>query len=407
MKNEFQKSAIPNRQGRFKKRATTTLIAITLSFSAVTFAKDSLYSEGQKQLDNREWRAAQQTFNQILENKSGRQDAALYWLAYAQFKSSEHQSALNTIKKLGRDFPQSRWIDDAQALKVEIRDVQGDSAEIDDDELKLYAINSLMSSPSKKTVPILTKIIKGNSSDKIKKRAMFVLTQTNSADAFEEIAKLAAEDSNETIQRYAIEMLGVSGTKKSIDLLSNVYQQSNNENIKRRILQSYMVAGEHKQLLDLARSEKSEPLKVKAIDLLGVMGRSQDLVSLYKEKAFSAQRERIIHGLAVGGSSEELVEIINSEKDSELVVTAVEKMGIIGGRKTEGKLIEIYNNDADREVKYAVIKALFVQGNAKQLVSLVKKEKDPALKRKMLKNLSIMGGDESSEFFNEILEGEG
>lgn len=407
MKNRFQSKAVIRKQKNLAKQTVIVTFAMMLSVSVAAFAKDGLYAKGQKQLDNKEWQAAKKTFSRLLSEKSNKHDAALYWLAYAQFKNAEHRSALNTISKLGRDFPESRWLDDARALKVEIRDIQGESAEIDDDELKLYAINSLMNSSSDKTVPILTKIIHGKSSNKIKKRAMFVLTQTNSQYAFEEIAKLAADDSNETLQRYAIEMLGVSGRAKSIELLGEVYQKTTNEKIKRRILQSYMVAGKHKPLVELARSEKSQELKEKAIQLLGVMGRAEALINLYQEKSFSNQRERIIHGLAVGGSSKQLVEIINTEKDLELVVMAVEKMGIIGGRKTEGELVKIYNDRPEKDVKLAVIKALFVQGNAKQLVALVKVEKEPGLKRKMLKNLSLMGSDEANEFFNEILDGEG
>jgi len=97
------------------KTISTIFFAAGLSISMSIFAKDSLYSKGQKQLDSREWSAAQQTFKKLSSEKGGKQDAALYWLAYSQFKNSQSQNALKTISKLNKNFPKSRWIDDAKA----------------------------------------------------------------------------------------------------------------------------------------------------------------------------------------------------------------------------------------------------------------------------------------------------
>lgn len=389
------------------KTISTILFAAGLSISMGVFAKDSLYTKGQKQLDSREWNAAQQTFKKLSAEKGSKQDAALYWLAYSQFKNNQSQSALKTISKLNKDFPKSRWIDDAKALKIEIADSRGEPVEIDDDEMKLYAINSLMNSSSEKTVPILAKIITGKSSDKIKKRALFVLSQSNKQEAYELITKLASDDSNATLQKYAIHTLGVSGSKKATSLLKQVYDKTKNKEIKLDVIKSYMVSGNSDELIDIARSEKDAELKSRAIRMIGVMSESDVLLKMYQEKAFVDNRMEIIKGIAVGGGGDALFEIIKTEKDEELLLSAIKSVGIVSSHKTGDKLTSLYAEKKNKEIRFAIIRALFVQSNAKGLVALVKQEKDPELKRKILRNLSMMGSDESNEYFAKILEGEG
>jgi len=98
-----------------------------------------------------------------------------------------------------------------------------------------------------------------------------------------------------------------------------------------------------------------------------------------------------------------LGELARTEKNSELRVAAIHNLGLLGSPKSGSTLVAIYNTDANAEVKSAVIKALFIQGNAGTLVELARKEKDPAMKREIVKKLSIMGSREASDYLLEYL----
>lgn len=393
-----------NRVKTLTKKATTLIFAAVMCSSAVVYAKDSAYATGQKQLDQQNWQAAQKTFTSIVKRKGSKQDAALYWLAYAQFKGNQAQHALNTLKRLDNQFPDSRWVDDAEALSVEIKDKLGDSAEIDDDEMKLYAIDSLLSSNNKKATEILQKILTGNSSNRIKKRAMFVLSQSGDPKAFKAIADIATGKHNETLQLYAIETLGISGAKSAAKLLQEIYQSSSSIAVKRKVLDSFMVADDSATLISLAQSESDKGLKAKAISLIGVMGESTVLVSMYKDKSFAEFKGKILDGIAVGGGAKQLQNIIETETDQKYLVKAIEKMGIVNASKAGPLLVDLYKKRTEKEAKLAVIKALFIQSNDKALLEIVKQEKDPALKRKALKFLSMMDSDEVLDYFSKVLE---
>ncbi len=388
-----------------KKKSLAIAIALMLGGQTV-MAQEGLYEKGQIQLDNKEYKAARDTFADLVQTGSAKQDAALYWLAYSQFKNGYDQRALNTLSQLARDHSESRWLDDAAALKIEIQDENGQSIDVDNEEMKLYALNSLMNSPSEKSFGILKKLLAGNSSKQVKNRALFVLSQINDPKAFDFISVLAGDSTNTQLQEEAIRVLGISGSEQSMTQLINIYRSSDNEATKIKILHSYMIAGQSEQLIELAKLESNPVLKKQAIHLVGVMSNADVLLEMYRSAEFKDFRSEILHALAIGDGAEALLEIVNSEEDQQLLTEAVQKVGISGNDATAGYLAKIYQENDNSEVRKAVIQSLFIQDDSAGLSNIVKTENDPVLKREALQKLSLLGSDESLKFFDDILNGE-
>src|SRR5260370_8155963 len=105
-------------------------------------------------------------------------DAGLYWKAYAENRRGKRDVALTTIADLKRRFPQSRWQKDASALEIEVKQSTGQPvkpADQSDEELKMLAIQGLMSSDSERALPLLEKVINGSASPTEKSQALFLL----------------------------------------------------------------------------------------------------------------------------------------------------------------------------------------------------------------------------------------
>ena len=371
---------------------------------AVAVGNSDAFSAGQKQLDEQQWQAAQTTFSTLAQNKGDKQDAALYWLAYSQFKNNQPQAALKSIGRLQKQFSTIRWLDDAQALRVEIKDKNGDIGEIEDDELKLYAINALMNSSSDKAVGLLSKIINDDSSPRLAKRAMFVLSQMNNQQAFKLINDIATYDSKPGQQLEAIRVLGLMGDKKATQVLQTVYSSTSNADIKAKVLRSFMLAGEAAPLVSVAKTEQNGELKIEAIKMLGVMSATDALLQLYQDPGFADQQASIIKSIAIGGDAQALFDIIKTESDPTLKVLAVKRLGLTSTSKSGDKLQKLYTDSNDTEVREAVIRALFLQSNATALIAIIKQEKDPQLKRKALKRLTLIDSDEAINYFSNILD---
>jgi HEAT repeat protein len=313
--------------------------------------------------------------------------------------------AIKTIDALQKNHPKNRWINDANDLAVEIRQDSGERVrpESVDDELKVMAINSLMHTDPEKAFPLLEKIVKGGSyTKKMKKQALFVLSQSSSPRAQRLMADIAKGNTNPGIQKEAIRYLGISGGKRNGELLADIYRSSNSIEARKEVLEAWMISGNRSAVLNAARTEQNPQVRNKAIDMLGVMGARAELGSMYASETSHELRKEILDALFVAGDHVRIGDLAANEKDPRLRAEAIRKLGMMGG-KTAQTLLGFYAT-GDRNVKDAVIDALFLQSNAKALIGLAKKETDRQMKKEILQKLSVMGNEDAVQYMLEILE---
>jgi len=376
--------------------------------SASAADKDAtLYSEGTRAINEGRWSDAAGLFNKIVQQHGQRAEGALYWRAYAENKEGQPARAISTCAELRHTFPKSEWLDECGALEIEIR---GHSAQPvqpqaeQDEDLKLLALNAIMQQDEARAIAAIQQILNGNGSDKLKERALFVLSQSNSKQAQDLIGQIARGGSNPALQVKAIHMLSIRG-KQSVDLLADIYQHSKDDTVKKAILQSYVVTGSPDKLAEAARSESNPQLIRAAAQSLGAMGATAQLQTLYKESKSGDVKEQIINSLIAAGpkGAEVLGNIAATEQDPDLRRRAIRNLGISGGADLAPKLISTYQNNNDPDTKKAAVEALFLAGDAHDLIMLAKAEKDPALKQKIVQQLSIMHNPEATAYMVEIL----
>jgi HEAT repeat protein len=368
--------------------------------------EERAYERGKKALDENRWDQALAAFDGVVQMGGSRADGALYWKAYALNKQGQRSEALAALGELQKSFPNSRWLKEAKALDVEVRQAAGQPVAPEkepDEELKLIAINGLLNSDPERAVPLLEKFLAGNQSPRLKERALFVLTQSGSSRAREVVAQIAKGTSNPDLQIKAINYLGVFGGKANGKFLADVYASSSDAAVKRTVLHSFMVSGDRERLLAAAKSETAPELRGEAIHQLGVLGAQNELWELYQAESEVTVKEKLLHAMFVGGNVDRLAEVARSEKDPKLRAAAIHSLGISGGRRTGETLSSLYESDKDPSIRRQIIQALFVQSNARALVDLAKKETDPALKKEIVSKLSLMRSKDAIEYLMEIL----
>lgn len=246
-------------------------------FLGTPFAQDSApgYDAGLRALDSRKYEAAIQSFDSVIAAKSPRADGALYWKAYALDRLGKRDDALAAIAALGRDYPKSRWLNDAQALQVEVKQSSGkpvSPADESNEDLKLIAINGLMEATPERAVPLLEGVLKGTATPQVKDRAMFVLAESPSSRAQQVLADYAKGAGNPDLQMRAIRYLGIEGTAERQQLLVSLYSGAADTGVKRAIVQSLFIAGAAGKLVDLARKERDPEMKKTIVRQLSLMG---------------------------------------------------------------------------------------------------------------------------------------
>jgi hypothetical protein len=366
---------------------------------------DRAYERGQRALDSRRWDEALEYFSQAATQSTSRADGALYWKAYVLGKLGRRDDALAAIAELRKAHPSSRWLEDAKALELEVKQASGQRVSPEsetDEDLKLMALNGLVQSDPERALPLLEKLLKSSQSPKLKERTLFVLAQSDSPRArqlLEQVARGGA--GNPDLQLKAINYLAGRRTENR-QLLREIYASTTELPVKRALVRAYMASGDTEGLLQVARSEKAQPIRLEAISMLGASGAYGELVQIYQSESSPEVKERILQSMGGGRNPTQLLEVARAEKDPKLRRTAIRAAG--SSMQTGDALVSMYGSESDPQVKRAIMDSLAHQRNAKLMVDLARKESDPQLKREIVSRLSGMKSKEAADYLLELLK---
>jgi tetratricopeptide (TPR) repeat protein len=380
----------------------------TLAFQAQSRfgANDGEYDRGTRALDDRKYDDAVRRFDAVINNKSPRADGALYWKAYALNRVGRRDDALAALATLRRDYPNSHWLNDAMALEAEVRQGNGQAAspgQETNEDLKLMAINSLMNADPDRAIPLLEGILKGNSTPKVKDRALFVLTQNRSPRAQQVLAEYARGQGNPDLQVRAIRYIGISGTVEAQQQLGTIYNASTDPGIKTQIIQSMSNLNAKEWLVTLAKSEKNDERRATIFRQLGAMRATDDLGQLYASETSVDNKVQIVRSLFAAGASDKLLEIARTEKEPRVRDEAIRNLAMSRSASPE-TLAGLYASGNDVAAKKAVVNGLMARGDAKPLVDLARRENDPTMKKYIVGRLATMHSKEATDYMMELLK---
>ena len=157
--------------------------------------------------------------------------------------------------------------------------------------------------------------------------------------------------------------------------------------------------------LSLCRnSQTALPRVTTPMAAIGQMRANTELASLYGSETSPEIRERLLRGLAGAEDWQRLIEIAKTEKNEELRNRAIQHASSMKAPAVSDALVALYTSSSDTSMRGAILRGLAQQRNAKQLIALARKETDPELKRSALQHLTRMKGDEVTTYLTELLE---
>jgi TolA-binding protein len=368
---------------------------------------DGLYDRGQRALDSRNYDQALEAFTEVVNRAGNRADAALYWKAYTLNKLGRRDEASAALAELHSKYASSRWMDDAKALEIEVKQSSGQKVTPEsqsDDELKLLALNGLMQSDPDRAIPILERLLKGAQSPRVKRDAIYVLAANSNPKAQQLLEQIARGSSgNPDLQLQAIQYLGrTSKQPNRAPLLMEIYNSSNDQTVKRAILNSFNSNNDKDRLMQLAKAEKNAELRMDIIRRIASSGDQTDVYQFYQAETDPALKAELLR--MMNGRSDHLIEIARSEKDAKLRRIAVQSLASVRSQPATDALVAMYASETDPQVKRSIVNALYGQKNVTALVQLGRKETDPELKREIVRELVNMKSPEATQFLEEILK---
>lgn len=280
------------------------------------------------------------------------------------------------------------------------QDEVNDVSEVDDvEELKLAAIEALISAPPERALPAVTKVLQGNHSDDVKEGALFILSQMGIPEA-QALLLDTARQADGNLQEEAIQMIGIGGDPQALAGLREIYATGDSE-VREAVLEAYLIADDSKAIYELAIAADNEEDLENAVEMLGAMGAIDDLRDLLDKIGPS---EGLIEAYAIAGDVESLRTIAADSSNPETQAEAIEALGIVGDMEADRILVQIYKESPSDDVREAALEGLLISGNDEAVLQLYRDSTSTAEKRELLELLSIMGSEGVWDLIDEALE---
>jgi len=269
------------------------------------------------------------------------------------------------------------------------------------EELKLTALEALISAPADRALPLVMKVLTGNSSDEVKERALFVLSQIDQPEAQTQLLEIARQGSGE-LRLEAIRMIGIGGEPAALSGLAELYKAGDGD-VREAVLEAYLIADDSNAIFEIAANAASEEEFEGAVDMLAAMDARDELRKLRDQAGMSGS---LIDAYAISGDFETLRELSMDSSNPELQEQAIEALGIVGGAEVNTALVEIYRSSDSPHVREAALDGLLIADHDDGLLELYQSSQDAAEKRELLEYLVMMDSDAIWEVIDSALDGE-
>jgi len=270
----------------------------------------------------------------------------------------------------------------------------------DDEELALAALEGLMAQPGDRALPIIKKVLAGPQSTLVKKRALFVLSQINSAEARQLLGQ-ASRSADPALRGEAIRSIGIGGDPQLLDSLQSIYSAGSDE-VKDEVLQAWLISGRKEAVYQAALNAKSEDEASRAIHILGAMGASEELRKLGDRPNAASG---LVDAYAISGDLASLRKIAEGNAAHEVRVDAVRKIGIVGSDAARAALRDIYTRGTDQDIRDAALQGMLIARDEQGVLALYRAAKTSEEKRTLLRTLSMIDGDAALQAIDAALEG--
>jgi hypothetical protein len=369
-------------------------------------SEDGIYQSGLNAIDAHQYDQALAEFNMVVSRAGARAEGALYWKAYVLNKLGRAADAQAAIDALRKTYPNSRWLDDAKALELDVKQSKGPvspDGETDED-IKILALNGLMQSDPEKALPQVENMLKGSHSPRLKKQALIVIAQNNTPRAQQDLEQIA-RGGNPDLQVRAIQYLGQKRNANNSQLLVEIYTSSSDATVKRTILETLSAARDKDRLLQLVRGEKDGTLRSAAIGKLGEVDGQPELWQIYQGETTTEGKVAVLNVMQQNGNLDKLAEVARTDKDPKVRQAAIRAIASQRAGTPSATLTSLYGSEQDEKVKQSIIDTLSNSRNCKPLVDVARSEKDVKLKLRIVERLSNMAKSckDATDYLTELL----
>jgi HEAT repeats len=361
----------------------------------LTKAKDFIIEE--------QWFAAINELRQAVgDAKEPNKDEALFWLAHSQNQAGDLAEAVESIRRLQREFTKSRWSAPASSLMIELAHKLGRK-----DVLWLMVPPPPPPPPAGPVVAPAPRV-PGKTPPPPPHRSPAPPAPPEPpsgkppappAPPKEWIAETYATDADLRIQ--VLGRLIRTDAQKVIPMLGEIALEEGKPAEARRAVFVLAQSGHPEAQMVVVDVAKKGPQAVRmaAVKELGHFGGpeiAKELLQVYSTADLRVKRQ-VVTSLGQRNDANALLKIAQSENNPDLRETAVIALGRAGGRDQ----LRLMYRKAPVEVRYVIVRGLFTARDDEGLIRICEEEKEPRLRTYAHDRLRFIGTTRAREYLLE------
>jgi hypothetical protein len=381
----------------------SSIIMLTTTIAPHVVAAKPLESKRMERakdlIADEEWvRAIDELNGAIADQKEPNKDEALFWLAHSQNQARDAGAAIETIRRLERDFPASRWVKPARSLRIEI------AQRLQRNDVLWYtaAPPPPPPAPAPPAVPsgdaVMPPVPPAPPSPRTPRPAR-VAPPAAPAPPTAAMAPPVPPpawipqgylpDMDMRIQ--ALASLIRTDAPKVIPMLRDIALESGNADEARRALFVLAQSGRPEARMTVVEVAKTGPelVRVAAVRELGRVGGpavATDLLQVYST-ADQRVKYQVVAALGQRDAAPALLRIAQSETDRRLRDVAIVTLGEAGGRQ---QLAALYSKAA-ADAKRAIVTGLFHARADDELIRIAGQESSAEILAEVRERLRLLG----------------
>jgi len=340
----------------------------------------------------------------VADPKERNKDEALFWLAHSQNQAGDLAEAVESIRKLQREFAKSRWAEPAGSLLIELAQKLGRW-----DVLWRTAVPPAPPAPPEAPQPAAVARLRSPKGRPAPAAVMpppppappaAIAPAPPAPPEFKWFAESYAPGQDLRVQ--ALGRLIKTDATKVIPILRSIAFEASNPGAARGavfVLAQSRDPQAESTVVDIAKTGP-EPVRVAAVRELGRFGGSEishALLEVYSTGKL-AVKQQVVVSLGERADAPSLFRIAQSESDDRLRDTAIMTLGRAGGREQ----LRVLFVKASRETRQAVIRGLFMARDDDGLIRVAEQEKDPALRAEVLSRLRLIGTPKAKAYLESV-----
>ena len=335
-------------------------------------------------------------------------EEALFWLAHSFNQEGDFASAVESIRRLDRDFPSSRWVKPARSLLIEL------AQKLRRDDVLWWTAAPVPPTPVVAPVPPAA-TTRPRGPTKVPRPAAPPAATTPDGMAIPVpppappapaappvpwVYESWAPDADQRI--LALGWLIQTDAAKAIAMLHKLAVDETNPGAARRAVFVLAQSRKPEALSTVVEVAQNGPpfVRVAAVRGLGNFGgpeASQALLRVYATADTPVKRQ-VVTSLGERSEAPALLRIAMSEADRNLRSTAIITLGRAGGRQ---QLLQLYAK-ADRESKQPIINGLSICRGEEELIRIADTEKDERLRAEILTRLRLLGTPKARAYLTKV-----